>query len=201
MRALLQNLANQHDGRDDRRRLEIERHAVRGAQRLRETVAPEHGRHAVEKRRAGARDDQRKHVGVALAERFPPTAQERPAAPEKHRRRQRTLEPRRNVGRETMRERRHHAAHRQQKHRHTQRQRHPQPRPQIAFRRQPHVNRGIRCRVGRRSVHARLYTGTAKSPQASRISTMKFCDWPGGTQCSPVLCSQALAGPIHGSTQ
>ena len=96
--AQLQNLAEQHQYRDDTGRLEIKRDAAmlivkrRGKQ-----AGRQHRDNAVAIGDAGAHGDQREHVEVARDQRLNAAHEKRPTAPQHHRRRQNKLCIRRNV--------------------------------------------------------------------------------------------------------
>ena len=90
----LEHLSEQDKGRDDRRRFEIDRdRAVGAAERGREQARRD-GRHdAIGPGHADAQGDQREHVEIAGLERRKGSFEERPARPERHRRRERKLDP------------------------------------------------------------------------------------------------------------
>ncbi len=81
-----QHLAEEDEGGDHRRRLEIDAdQAVMVAHLGRKDLRREHRDQAVDERRADADGNQREHVEVAGTKRIPAADEERPAAPE-HRR-------------------------------------------------------------------------------------------------------------------
>jgi Cation transport ATPase len=79
----------QLDGRDEGRGFEIDRSAVMRKIMAGQVRPENHGCKAEKIRRPGAGDREREHVRIARDEGFPPPADERCAAPEKHRRGQR----------------------------------------------------------------------------------------------------------------
>ena len=92
----LQDLAQEHEGDDHRRGLEVHRQrAAVSAEGRGEQAGHERRRDAVRVGGAGAEGDEREHVQVAVHDRPPSTLEERPAAPEDDRRRQRELDPER----------------------------------------------------------------------------------------------------------
>ena len=90
--AQLEHLAEQHERDDDRRRLEVDGDLIAvHAERRREQPGRQRRDHAVAVRGADAERDQREHVQVAVHDRRPAADEERPAAPQHDRRRQREL--------------------------------------------------------------------------------------------------------------
>ncbi len=88
-RPQFQHLPQQHQNRDDGRRLEIHRdRAVHVAERRRKQLRRQRADHAVEPGHAGAHRDQREHVEIARDEGIPAAHKERRARPQHHRRRQ-----------------------------------------------------------------------------------------------------------------
>ena len=93
-RAQLEHLAEQHQHRDDGRRLEIDRNrAAMAAEGGREDSGRDRADDAVDIGHAGAHRDQREHVEIARDERLPAAHEERPAGPQHHGRRERKLDP------------------------------------------------------------------------------------------------------------
>jgi hypothetical protein len=141
--AQLQHLAEQHQDRDDRRRLEIDRdRAVIAAERLREDARRKGRGHAVAEGDADAERDQREHVEIARDQRLPAAREERRARPQHHRCRERQLDPVRpclvepGMGADDVR------AHLQHEHRQRERQPDPEPPGHVGeFRVRPAVGR------------------------------------------------------------
>ena len=124
----LEHLPEQHEHRDDRRRLEIDRdRAVVTAEGGREDAGRERRDDAVDPGHARAHGDQGEHVEVARDERLPAAHEERPAGPEHHRRRQQHLDPVRGLLRDEVVEPGQVAAHLQRDDR--KRQHEPDPEP------------------------------------------------------------------------
>ena len=92
-RAQLQHLAEQHEHDDHRRRLEVDGDLTPCIAERRAGTGPgaSVADDAVAVRRADAERDQREHVQVPVHDRRPAALEERPAAPEHDRRRQREL--------------------------------------------------------------------------------------------------------------
>ena len=92
--AQLEDLAEEDEGDDDRRRLEIERHLPVGiAERGGKDPRRQRGHQAVDIGDAGAERDQREHVEPAADDRSPAALKERPAAPQHRRRAEDQLHP------------------------------------------------------------------------------------------------------------
>ena len=93
-RSQLQHLPQQNESRDDRRRFEIDGDgAMVAAESRREQARRDGGDDAIGPRDADAHGDQREHVEIAALERRPAALEERPARPERDRRRERQLDP------------------------------------------------------------------------------------------------------------
>ena len=109
-----EHLAEQDEGRDDRRRLEVDgHHAAVPAERGRDE-AGEEGRHdAVAVGDPRPEGDEREHVEASVHDRGPAALEERPAAPEDDGRREGELDPERDVRRHEMPHGRDHLAHRE----------------------------------------------------------------------------------------
>jgi hypothetical protein len=140
--ALLDDLAEQDDSGDESGGLEIQRHAVVGLVFGWEERPEEDGRSAVEICRARAGDGEREHVGVALADGFPPAPDEGCAGPEEHRGGQDELQPAAHARRDVV----HqvggdHFAHGQDQHGQGQRRSDIELGPEVAFVRQAHIDR------------------------------------------------------------
>jgi len=93
-RAQLEDLTEEHQDGDHRRRLEVEPDlAAVGPERLREEVGRDRRHDAVGPGRAGPQRDQREHVEAAVQDGHPRPLEEGPAAPQDDGRRQNQLEP------------------------------------------------------------------------------------------------------------
>ncbi len=93
--AQFEHLAEQYQGDDDRRRLEIDRHrSVRHAERGGEYPRQQRRDQAVAIGDAGAERDQREHVEPAVDDRSPAAPEKRPPAPQHGRCRERPAGPR-----------------------------------------------------------------------------------------------------------
>ena len=93
--AQFEHLAQQYQGDDDRRRLEIDRHrSVRHPERCGEYSRQQHRDQAVDIGDAGAERDQSEHVEPAVADRSPASPEKRPPAPQNDRCREHELRPR-----------------------------------------------------------------------------------------------------------
>ena len=134
VRPLFHDLTEQHDRGDESDGLEVERHAMRGLQSRGEMFAEHRGADAEQIRGAGAGDDQREHVRVTLANRFPPAAIERRSGPEEYRGRQDELNPGEVLRVEAMEKiRRDHRAHGESEDGEAQREGDPKSRPQVTL--------------------------------------------------------------------
>ena len=90
--AQFENLPEQHQHGDDGGGLEIERNAAtRVAEGWRKELRSERGDDAVDVGHTRTQRDQREHVEMAAAQRLGAAHEERPAAPEHHRRRENEL--------------------------------------------------------------------------------------------------------------
>ncbi len=92
-RPQFEDLSQEDQGRDHRRRLEIDRNAA-GVPReaLRDEPREQHGERAERERGSRAHGDQREHVEAAVHDRGPAADEERPSAPQHDRRRQQELD-------------------------------------------------------------------------------------------------------------
>ena len=89
----LQQLAQQGERNDRRRRLEVHRHPAHGHKRCRKHLRCQRGHQAVDKGRARAQADQRPHIRAAVAQRLPAAHKKRRTRPQHHRQAQDQLDP------------------------------------------------------------------------------------------------------------
>ena len=92
-RLQLQDLPEQRQRDDYRRRFKVHRYPPHENERVGEHLGRHGGHHAIGKGRAGTQADQRPHVGAAAGHRLHAARQKRPAGPQRNRQRKHQLDP------------------------------------------------------------------------------------------------------------